>query len=226
VSLFSGGGAGGLDTGFIRAGFIPIIAVDGDEAACETYRKNYPAIPVVCKDLADVSASFIVERISELPTAVPPVGVIGGPPCQVFSLGNRYKRHDDPRAELSRRYAALIAELNEAFALDFFVFENVLGLRKRAHSAQLGEFKSLFSKAGFWIFEGQLNAYDFGVPQLRERLFIVGLNRAKFRRIMFRFPHRVRGGVRTVRQAIGSCFCFRGSAARIPAGWPTWHSIP
>src|SRR5260370_13993776 len=192
VSLFSG--AGGLDTGFIRAGFTPIIAIDSDEAACETYRKNYPAIPVVWKDLSDVSASFIVERISELPTAVPPVGVIGGPPCQAFSLGNRHKRHDDPRAELSSRYASLLAELNEAFTLDFFVFENVLGLRNQVHSAQLGEFKRLFSKAGFWIFEGQLNAYNFGVPQVRERLFIVGFSRTKFPRIMFDFPHGVRGG--------------------------------
>lgn len=202
VSLFSG--AGGLDTGFIRAGFTPIIAIDGDEAACETYRKNYPAIPVVWKDLSDVSANFIVERISELPGTVPPVGVIGGPPCQAFSLGNHHKRPDDPRAELSRRYASLLSELNEAFTLDFFVFENVLGLRNQAHSAQLEEFKRLFSEAGFWIFEGQLNAYNFGVPQLRERLFIVGFNRTKFPRIMFDFPHEVRGGIRTVRQAIGS----------------------
>lgn len=201
VSLFSG--AGGLDTGFIRAGFTPIIAIDGDGAACETYRKNYPAIPVFRIDLSDILGSFICERISESPIAVAPVGVIGGPPCQAFSLGNRHKRHDDPRAELSSRYASLLAELNETFTLDFFVFENVMGLRNQAHSAQLGKFKDLFSKAGFWIFEGQLNAYDFGVPQVRERLFIVGFNRTKFPRIMFDFPHRVRGGIRTVRQAIG-----------------------
>jgi DNA (cytosine-5)-methyltransferase 1 len=201
VSLFSG--AGGLDAGFMRAGFIPIIAVDGNDAACETYHKNHPTIPVIRRDLSDVSASFIVERISELPKAVTPVGVIGGPPCQAFSFGNCHKRYDDPRAELSRRYAFLIAKLNQAFTLDFFVFENVLGLRNGAHAAQLAEFKKLFSKAGFWIFEGQLNAYDFGVPQLRERLFIVGFNQTKFPRITFDFPHGVRGGIRTVRQAIG-----------------------
>jgi DNA (cytosine-5)-methyltransferase 1 len=201
ISLFSG--AGGLDTGFIRAGFTPIIAIDGNDAACETYQKNYPSVRVIKKNLTEVTAGFIAERISELPIPMIPVGIIGGPPCQAFSLGNGHKRHDDPRAELSTRYASLIAKLNKAFILDFFVFENVLGLTHEAHSAQLAEFKRLFSKAGFWIFEGQLNAYDFGVPQIRERLFIIGFNRTKYRRIIFEFPRAIRGGVRTVRQAIG-----------------------
>lgn len=80
----------------------------------------------------------------------------------------------------------------------------MLGLTHVAHSAQLAEFKKLFSKAGFWIFEGQLNAYDFGVPQVRNRLFIVGFNQNKYPRILFEFPRAIRGGVRTVRQAIGS----------------------
>lgn len=201
ISLFSG--AGGLDTGFIRAGFTPILAIDGNDAACETYQKNYPSVRVIKKDLTEVSAGFIAERISELPIPLMPVGIIGGPPCQAFSLGNGHKRHDDPRAELSARYASLIAKLNRSFSLDFFVFENVLGLTHEAHSAQLTEFKRLFSKAGFWIFEGQLDAYDFGVPQIRKRLFIIGFNRTKYPRINFEFPHAIRGGVRTVRQAIG-----------------------
>lgn len=187
----------------MRAGFSPILAIDGNEAACQTYQKNHPAVPIIRKDLTKVSADFIIDRLSELPISVKPIGVIGGPPCQAFSLGNRHKRDDDPRAELSRHYAALIAKLNAAFILDFFVFENVLGLTHEAHSAQLTEFKRLFSGAGFWIFEGQLNAYDFGVPQIRERLFIIGFNRTKYPRIIFEFPQAIRGGVRTVRQAIG-----------------------
>lgn len=202
ISVFSG--AGGLDTGFLRAGFVPVLAVDGSKAACETYHKNYPGTPVIRKDLSEVSADFLVERLAELPVEVKPVGVIGGPPCQAFSLGNGHKRSNDPRAELSKTYAALIGKLNEAFEIDFFVFENVLGLTHVAHSAQLAEFKKLFSKAGFWIFEGQLNAYDFGVPQVRNRLFIVGFNQNKYPRILFEFPRAIRGGVRTVRQAIGS----------------------
>jgi DNA (cytosine-5)-methyltransferase 1 len=201
VSLFSG--AGGLDTGFIRAGFVPILAIDGNQAACETYQRNHPDIPVLRKDLSKVSADFIIERLATLPIDVRPVGVIGGPPCQAFSLGNRHKRRDDPRAGLSRSYASLIAKLNRSFALDFFIFENVLGLTHQAHAAQLAEFKRLFAKAGFWIFEGRLNACDFGVPQTRERLFIIGFNRTKFPRMIFEFPHAIRGGIRTVRQAIG-----------------------
>src|SRR5271165_934580 len=182
VSLFSG--AGGLDIGFMRAGFVPILAVDGSKAACETYHKNFPTIAIIRKDLLKVPPDFLIERVRELPVEIRPVGVIGGPPCQAFSLGNRHKRPNDPRAQLSKHYALLIKELNDAVGLDFFVFENVLGLTYDAHAAQLAEFKKLFSGAGFWIFEGQLNAYDFGVPQVRERLFIVGFNRTKYPRIL------------------------------------------
>lgn len=202
VSAFSG--AGGLDTGFIKAGFTPILAVDGDAAACDTFYRNHPTVPVIKKDLSQVSADFLVERVSELPGARRPVGLIGGPPCQAFSLSNGHKKAGDPRAELSKHYAALLSKLNQAFEIDFFVFENVLGLSHTMHADQLAQFRRLFDAAGFWIFNGELNAYDFGVPQVRHRLFIVGFNKRKYPRIEFEFPSGIRGGIRTVRQAIGS----------------------
>jgi DNA (cytosine-5)-methyltransferase 1 len=97
VSSFSG--SGGLDTGFMRAGFTPILAVDGDPAAVDTFHTNYPTVPVNKKDLSEVSPEFLVERVLELPGA--PIGAIGGPPCQAFSLSNGHKTANDPRAELS-----------------------------------------------------------------------------------------------------------------------------
>jgi DNA (cytosine-5)-methyltransferase 1 len=201
VSAFSG--AGGLDTGFIKAGFTPILAVDGDAAACDTFYRNHPTVPVIKKDLSQVSADFLVERVSELPGELRPVGLIGGPPCQAFSLSNGHKKAGDPRAELSKHYAALLSKLNQEFEIDFFVFENVLGLSHTMHADQLALFRRLFDAAGFWIFNGELNAYDFGVPQVRHRLFIVGFNKRKYPRIEFEFPSGIRGGIRTVRQAIG-----------------------
>jgi len=202
VSLFSG--AGGLDTGFIRAGFTPILAVDASDAACRTFQHNHPHVPVIKRDLSDVRGDFLVERISELPGDPKPLGVIGGPPCQAFSLSNGHKRTDDPRAELAKSYATLVSKLNSAFSLDFFLFENVPGLSHARHSDVLTNLKKLFSAAGFHVFEGELNAYDFGVPQIRKRLFIVGFNSEKYPRIEFDFPAPIRGGIRTVRQAIGS----------------------
>jgi DNA (cytosine-5)-methyltransferase 1 len=201
VSLFSG--SGGLDTGFMRAGFTPILAVDGDSAAVDTFHTNYPTIPVIRKDLSEVSPEFLVERVLELPGAPRPIGAIGGPPCQAFSLSNGHKTANDPRAELSKHYAGLLTKLNRAFNLDFFVFENVLGLGHKTHADELAHFRQLFDAAGFWIFNGELNAYNFGVPQVRHRLFIVGFNKQKYPRIEFEFPSGMRGGIRTVRQAIG-----------------------
>jgi DNA (cytosine-5)-methyltransferase 1 len=113
--------------------------------------------------------------------------VIGGPPCQAFSRSNGYKRPRDPRASLSTKYAKLLRALNRRFDLDFFVFENVVGLRED-HPRQFARVKELFSKAGFEIFEGELDASEFGVAQVRKRVFIVGFNRKRFGDADFVFP--------------------------------------
>jgi DNA (cytosine-5)-methyltransferase 1 len=90
VSLFCG--AGGLDLGFTQAGFKPVLAIDHDPAACRTFEHNHTQCRVIKRDLATASRRYIVERLSELPNEVSPVGVIGGPPCQAFSVGNVYKK--------------------------------------------------------------------------------------------------------------------------------------
>jgi DNA (cytosine-5)-methyltransferase 1 len=188
VSLFSG--CGGMDFGFMSAGFEPILAIDVNEAACRSYSLNLPLVRVLRRDLASAPHGYITERLHELPTRATPVGVIGGPPCQAFSRGNGHKRIGDPRADLPRAYAGVLRELNKEFEVDFFVFENVLGLRHGQHEVQFREFKDLFTDAGFRIFEGELNALDFGVPQVRRRVFVVGFNRRKYRTLEFTFPAR------------------------------------
>ncbi len=201
VSLFSG--AGGLDAGFLRRGFKPVIALDCSEAACETYQQNYPSVHVIRRDLSRVRKGYILERLAELPRLLRPVGVIGGPPCQAFSLSNGYKRANDPRAKLSEHYASLLAELNEKYELDFFVFENVLGLRHEEHSSQFRDLKKLFAKAGFWVLEGELDAQDFRVAQRRRRLFVVGFNKKKYPLVEFDFPRGNGSRPKTVREIIG-----------------------
>src|SRR5260370_29904554 len=100
VSLFSG--CGGMDYGFMSAGFEPILAIDVNEAACRSYSLNLPGVRILHRDLASAPHGYVTERLNELPIEANPVGVIGGPPCQAFSRGNGHKRHDDPRSGLPR----------------------------------------------------------------------------------------------------------------------------
>jgi DNA (cytosine-5)-methyltransferase 1 len=200
VSLFCG--AGGLDTGFLQRGFKPIIALDSNEAACETYKYNYPSTHVIRRDLALLPKGYILERLAELPRPLRPVGVIGGPPCQAFSVSNGHKKPNDPRARLSEHYASLLSELNEEFELDFFVFENVLGLLHEEHDVQFRNIKDLLASAGFWILEGELDAQDFRVAQSRRRLFLVGFNKKKYPLVQFEFPQGNSAHPRTVRNLL------------------------
>jgi DNA (cytosine-5)-methyltransferase 1 len=200
VSLFSG--AGGLDLGFMQSGFTPVLALDKEKAACLTYMYNHPAARVLKQDLATVRNGYILDRIAELPVSVKPVGLIGGPPCQAFSQGNRNGAADDPRADLPHSYAHILRELTKTFELDFFVFENVLGLKHRRHAELFKTFKRLFASAGYTIFEGELDAQDFGVAQVRKRLFVVGFNDKKYPNMDFFFPESNGKPTRTVRDVI------------------------
>jgi DNA (cytosine-5)-methyltransferase 1 len=128
---------------------------------------------------------------------------VGGPPCQAFSGGNVHRRSADPRRALPATYAGLIAELRKAFEIDFFVFENVLGLRYKRHTELFSDLKGLFRGAGFTIFEGELDAKDFGVPQTRQRVFIVGFNKRKYIKFGFAFPLGNFQAWKTVKDAIG-----------------------
>ena len=201
VSLFSG--SGGLDEGFVQAGFTPVLAMDLDRAACETFDQNHPRVRILRKDLSQAINGYVVDRLSELPSAVQPIGVIGGPPCQAFSLSNVHKKSDDPRLKLPGNYAHILSELNKHYGLYFFVFENVLGLRNKAHAELFGYFKELFASAGFTIFEGELDAQDFGVAQVRKRVFVVGFNNKRYKAVQFEFPKGNSARRKTVRETIG-----------------------
>jgi DNA (cytosine-5)-methyltransferase 1 len=109
--------------------------------------------------------------------AFAPIGVIGGPPCQSFSHSNVHQSKDDPRHKLPEAYASLLTRLNKRHPISFFVFENVPGLLGKKHIARYERFRDLFKRAGFSVHETVLDAKDFGVPQERKRVFIIGFNR-------------------------------------------------
>ena len=185
ISLFCG--CGGFDLGFENSGFQVGLALDVDPIAVATYNYNHDKNAAIEADVAQTSGEDIIALWEErqLP---PPRGIIGGSPCQTFSCGNVHLDLEDARHSLPRQYAAILQTLNAHYALDFFIFENVRGITYEKHRKTFAEFKALFEAAGFKLFEGLLDAVDFGVAQKRPRVFVVGLNREKYPAAEFTFP--------------------------------------
>jgi DNA (cytosine-5)-methyltransferase 1 len=199
LSLFCG--AGGLDWGFRREGFKIVLACDNFPAAVNSYNLNAKRRVARVADLSEITATELRKLISEVSDGEPIHGVIGGPPCQGFSRGNASADPKDPRNQLPYRYADILTDLNSGDKLKFFVFENVMGLLNPRHVTRFQSIRRAFRRAGFNVFHHDLDAQDFGVPQLRRRLFVVGLNKALFPNVEFIFPvGRVRKA--TVRDTI------------------------
>lgn len=184
LSLFCG--PGGLDLGFRRTGFRTRIAFDIDQESVNTFNRNHAnGRPVAFRrDLRDLT----VDEIFETTGPFQPVGVIGGPPCQSFSVSNVFQSDDDPRHDLPAVYASLLAKINRRHPISFFLFENVPGLLGKRHIHRYEKFKELFREAGFEISERLLDAQNYGVPQQRERIFIIGINRAIHPQVEWRWP--------------------------------------
>lgn len=186
ISFFSG--CGGFDLGFSSAGFAVELAVDVDPIAVKSYNHNRGTTVCRVADLADTDPATILDLYQRECGSVAPRGVIGGAPCQTFSSGNVHFNVDDARHTLPRRYACILRVLNKKYDLDFFVFENVKGITSPKHRKEYTTIKRLFSRAGFNLFEGELDAAHFGVAQHRCRVFLVGFNKVKYPNIKFTFP--------------------------------------
>ncbi|MBX7259608.1 MAG: DNA cytosine methyltransferase [Candidatus Hydrogenedentes bacterium] len=200
VSLFCG--CGGLDLGFTQAGFNVALALDVDPVAVRTYNHNHGGEVAQVADLLTTDGADIIRLLDAKYPNVPPKGVIGGSPCQVFSIGNRHIKDDDTRRILPTKYAAILKALNDRYELDFFVFENVRGITFEKHKKDFSQFKESFEDAGFRLFEGLLDAQHFGVAQKRPRVFVVGLNARKYSEQDFTFPAPSRGQVVSVADKI------------------------
>lgn len=174
LSLFCG--PGGLDYGFKRAGFSTRIAFDIDKECVATFNHNHAHDAPIAyqRDLRELTMQEVFALTGD---DFAPMGVIGGPPCQSFSVSNVFQSENDPRHDLPAVYAQLLKDLNAHKPLSFFLFENVPGLLGPRHIHRYEQFKAMFAAAGFEIYEKTLDAMDFGIPQQRERIFIVGINR-------------------------------------------------
>ena len=174
ISLFSG--AGGLDLGFKNAGFTIVTAVEADPSCCNTLRKNDPKLKVIERGIEDVTSDEIMRTggLQPLEAAL----VIGGPPCQPFSLAGKREGLSDPRGKLLMEFVRVVREtLPQAFVL-----ENVKGLlnwdKGNAKDMLVRELQKPIKYEGklysYHVDVGLLNAAEFGVPQNRERVFFIG----------------------------------------------------
>lgn len=167
VDLFAG--AGGMTLGFEQAGFDVLAAVEIDPIHCATHEFNFPFWTIFCKSVVDITGQEIRSRslIGNREIDV----VFGGPPCQGFSLiGKRFL--DDPRNSLVFHYIRLVLDLQPKF----FVMENVKGMTIGHHRDFLTEIINQFEQEGYQVRQDYqvLNACEYGVPQNRERLFLLG----------------------------------------------------
>ena len=167
VDLFAG--AGGMTLGFEQAGFDVLASVEIDPIHCATHEFNFPLCTILCKDVALLTGSEIRKnsKIGKREIDV----VISGSPCQGFSLMGK-RDVDDPRNSLIFHFQRLVLELKPKF----FVMENVPGIKAGKHQELLNFLISSFIESGYQVEENYqvLNAAHYGVPQSRQRLFLMG----------------------------------------------------
>lgn len=169
IDLFAG--CGGLSLGFEMAGFNIPLAIEIDEWASETYEKNHPYTKVLTDDITQIINLKNIISDKDLPID----GIIGGPPCQGFSLsGNRDKK--DPRNSLFMDFVRFA----KYFKPKFFVMENVTGIlsmKTKENKSVKDLILSEFDSAGYNVKICKLNAAEYGVPQARVRVFFIGIRK-------------------------------------------------
>lgn len=186
LSIFSG--AGGLDIGFHLEGFDIKACIEIDEDACRTLELNKPKYIndntlIFCNDITTLDPEFILNKIGSVDF------IIGGPPCQSFSAAGRRAGGvygiNDTRGSLFWYYAQFL----KSFKPKGFLFENVKGILHSNKTTDWGIIKQSFEELGYALSYQILDAADFGVPQHRERIIMVGLLDS----MSFKFPRPVFG---------------------------------
>jgi DNA (cytosine-5)-methyltransferase 1 len=166
IDLFSG--AGGMSLGFDQIGFNNVFSIDKEPTFCETYRTNFPKHKLIQKDISEISSQEIKSLIKNKTIDI----VIGGPPCQGFSIAGNIGRKfiDDPRNQLFKEFARVV----EIVQPKYFVMENVARLYTHNKGDTKKEIIELFNKLDYYVECKVVNTSDFGVPQTRNRVLFIG----------------------------------------------------
>jgi len=177
VDLFSG--IGGLSYGFYHSdNFEIVLANEIDKDTAKAYSLNHPKVKVLDCDIKEIDKQAFNQHIKTNVDIV-----VGGPPCQSYStLG---KRKNDDKAQLFNEFSRVLEILNPKI----FIYENVTGLISMNNGLLFKEIKSIFENLGYKISFKILNAVEFGVPQIRERVIVVGCRSGR----EFVFPKETHG---------------------------------
>lgn len=169
IELFAG--AGGLMLGLEAAGFRTVVANEIHQDPCKTLRRNFPEVPVLTGSIRDLSSSQLLEAAGYGPAGSrAEIDLIaGGPPCQGFSTAG-LKDPADPRNTLIGDFVRVI----EGVQPRYFLLENVTGLRTLHGGRLFDNVLDELDRLGYRFHHRVLHAADYGVPQMRKRLFIVG----------------------------------------------------
>lgn len=157
-------GCGGLSTGFIEAGFKPLLINEIDKTFCKTLRKNHPGVIINEGSMIDLDLTIYKGKVDVLQ---------GGVPCQAFSQAGERKGLDDPRGQLIVHFNKLINDCEPKI----FLVENVKGLTTHNKGETLKSIVTLFENDGkYTVYHKVLNSKDYKVPQKRERIIIIGVH--------------------------------------------------
>lgn len=169
ISLDLFNGAGGMTTGFKAAGFHSALMNDIDEAALITAKVNYPSSHAFLGDLTkEENKQYIIDYSQENNVDI----INGGPPCQGFSMAG-FRNPDDPRSKLIFDYVEILEQVSPKA----FVFENVQGLLSHNNGKTFKELLKMFDTVGYKIEARLLDFSDYGIPQKRKRVIIIGVRK-------------------------------------------------
>jgi len=185
-------GAGGFSLGFDKSGFQNIFSLDIQKDFCQTYKANFPKHNLIQKDIIELEREEILNLIKDNEVDV----VIGGPPCQGFSIAGNIGRKfiDDPRNRLFKEFVRVVKIANPKY----FVMENVARLYTHNNHKTKEEIIEDFNKLGYKVECKILNSADYGVPQVRKRVIFLG-SRVNDN---ITFPTKTHTNYKTVRDAL------------------------
>jgi DNA (cytosine-5)-methyltransferase 1 len=192
IDLFSG--AGGFTLGFENGGYKNLLSIDIEPDFCATYKANFPSHRLLTKDISKITPEefMAIKGLKNVDV------VIGGPPCQGFSIAGNIGRNflDDPRNHLFKEFARVVSILQPKI----FVMENVARLYTHNGGATRKTIIETFEEIGYQTDCKIVCAADYGVPQVRNRVLFIG-NRIGKKNL---FPKKITDKYITVSEAIGS----------------------
>ncbi|WP_232796243.1 DNA cytosine methyltransferase [Staphylococcus canis] len=211
IELFAG--AGGFSLGFEQAGFENIFSIEYDEKIAQTYLLNFPENHLIIDDVKNIDNNKILELIQGKEVDV----VIGGPPCQGFSMAGKNGRTfiEDERNELFKEFVRFVSIIKPKM----FVMENVARMLSHNKGKTVTEIKNAFNELGYDVKFKVLNSEKYGIPQKRQRIFFVGTKGQKFN-----FPDSYEKEI-TIKEAIHDLPSLKsGEKSNIPNHFAMNHS--